>query len=81
MSPSDPREIWVDGERITDVVSHPKLRGAALAYRGALHQSSIAVEFGPSALSGCPLMTLPGYAGSPMPRAAVRKLVASSPPS
>ena len=23
------REIWVDGERITDVVSHPKLRGAA----------------------------------------------------
>jgi 4-hydroxyphenylacetate 3-monooxygenase oxygenase component len=26
-----PREIWVDGERITDVVSHPKLRGAAHA--------------------------------------------------
>src|SRR5262249_15116953 len=25
------REIWVDGERITDVVSHPKLRGAAHA--------------------------------------------------
>src|SRR5215471_16271687 len=26
-----PREIWVDGERISDVVSHPKLRGAAHA--------------------------------------------------
>ena len=25
------REIWVDGERITDVVDHPKLRGAAHA--------------------------------------------------
>src|SRR6516164_2928478 len=25
------REIWVDGERITDVVDHPKLRGAAQA--------------------------------------------------
>src|SRR5215813_10735784 len=26
-----PREVWVDGERISDVVSHPKLRGAAHA--------------------------------------------------
>ncbi|MBV8408336.1 MAG: 4-hydroxyphenylacetate 3-hydroxylase [Alphaproteobacteria bacterium] len=26
-----PREIWVDGERIGDVVDHPKLRGAAHA--------------------------------------------------
>src|SRR3954464_8269452 len=26
-----PREIWVDGERIADVASHPKLRGAAHA--------------------------------------------------
>src|SRR5258706_14841863 len=25
------REIWVDGERIADVASHPKLRGAAHA--------------------------------------------------
>ena len=23
------REIWVDGERIADVTSHPKLRGGA----------------------------------------------------
>ena len=26
-----PREVWVDGERISDVVDHPKLRGAAHA--------------------------------------------------
>src|SRR3954469_13266937 len=26
-----PREVWVDGERVSDVVSHPKLRGAAHA--------------------------------------------------
>jgi 4-hydroxyphenylacetate 3-monooxygenase len=26
-----PREIWVDGERVNDVVDHPKLRGAAHA--------------------------------------------------
>ena len=26
-----PREIWVDGERVSDVVDHPKLRGAAHA--------------------------------------------------
>jgi 4-hydroxyphenylacetate 3-monooxygenase oxygenase component len=26
-----PREIWVDGERVRDVVDHPKLRGAAQA--------------------------------------------------
>lgn len=26
-----PREIWVDGERVTDVVDHPKLSGAAHA--------------------------------------------------
>ncbi|MBM3649587.1 MAG: 4-hydroxyphenylacetate 3-hydroxylase [Alphaproteobacteria bacterium] len=26
-----PREIWVDGERVIDVVDHPKLRGAAQA--------------------------------------------------
>jgi 4-hydroxyphenylacetate 3-monooxygenase oxygenase component len=26
-----PREVWVDGERIADVVEHPKLRGAAQA--------------------------------------------------
>ncbi len=26
-----PREVWVDGERIADVVDHPKLRGAAHA--------------------------------------------------
>src|SRR5215831_12576315 len=26
-----PREVWVDGERIGDVVDHPKLRGAAHA--------------------------------------------------
>ncbi len=26
-----PREIWVDGERVKDVVDHPKLRGAAHA--------------------------------------------------
>jgi aromatic ring hydroxylase len=24
-----PREVWVDGERTSDVVDHPKLRGAA----------------------------------------------------
>jgi 4-hydroxyphenylacetate 3-monooxygenase oxygenase component len=26
-----PREVWVDGERVTDVVDHPKLGGAARA--------------------------------------------------
>ena len=26
-----PREVWVDGERVRDVVDHPKLRGAAHA--------------------------------------------------
>ena len=26
-----PREVWVDGERVTDVVDHPKLAGAAHA--------------------------------------------------
>ena len=26
-----PREVWVDGERVSDVVSHPKLCGAAHA--------------------------------------------------
>ena len=26
-----PREVWVDGERIADVVGHPKLTGAAHA--------------------------------------------------
>src|SRR3954470_22181615 len=26
-----PRAIWVDGERVADVVDHPKLRGAAHA--------------------------------------------------
>ena len=26
-----PREIWVDGERVKDVVDHPKLSGAAHA--------------------------------------------------
>lgn len=26
-----PREVWVDGERVSDVVDHPKLRGAAHA--------------------------------------------------
>ena len=26
-----PREVWVDGERVADVVDHPKLRGAAHA--------------------------------------------------
>ena len=25
------REVWVDGERVSDVVDHPKLRGAAHA--------------------------------------------------
>ena len=29
-----PREIWVDGERIRDVVGHPKLAGAAEALAG-----------------------------------------------
>ena len=27
----EPREVWVDGERVRDVVSHPKLCGAAHA--------------------------------------------------
>ena len=27
------REVWVDGERVTDVVDHPKLSGAAHACR------------------------------------------------
>ena len=26
-----PRAVWVDGERVTDVVDHPNLRGAAHA--------------------------------------------------
>ena len=26
-----PRAVWVDGERVSDVVSHPKLCGAAHA--------------------------------------------------
>ena len=26
-----PREVWVDGERVTDVVDHPRLAGAAHA--------------------------------------------------
>ena len=26
-----PREVWVDGERVADVVDHPKLTGAAHA--------------------------------------------------
>ena len=31
-----PRAVWVDGERGSDVVSHPKLCGAALVQ--ALHE-------------------------------------------
>ena len=36
-----PREIWVDGERVRDVVDHPKLGGAARALAGVfdLHQA------------------------------------------
>ncbi len=52
-----PREVWVDGEKITDVVDHPKLRGAALALAEVydLHHAQAAACLAPDPETGEPI--------------------------
>ena len=51
------REVWVDGERVADVVDHPKLRGAALALADVfdLHHKHAGVCLMPDPESGEPI--------------------------
>ncbi len=52
-----PRAVWVDGERIADVVDHPKLAGAAhaLAEVFDLQHAEAAICLTPDAESGEPV--------------------------
>lgn len=49
-----PREVWVDGEKVGDVVDHPKLRGAAHALAAVydLHHMQAATCLGPDPETG-----------------------------
>ncbi|HEY4891935.1 MAG TPA: 4-hydroxyphenylacetate 3-hydroxylase N-terminal domain-containing protein, partial [Reyranella sp.] len=51
------REVWVDGERVSDVVDHPKLRGAAhaLAEVYDLHHEHAAICLMPDPETGEPI--------------------------
>jgi len=51
------REVWVDGERIKDVVDHPKLRGAAQALADVfdLHHKQAEVCLMPDPETGEPI--------------------------
>lgn len=52
-----PREVWIDGERVRDVVDHPKLRGAARALAAVfdLHHAHSGICLIPDAETGEPI--------------------------